>query len=295
MKRLALCVLSVLTTAGAGYAQFTFTSIDYPGGQLTTARGINNRGDIVGSYRVQYPRHAVLIRGDAFIPLAPETVLGSMWSEAFKSNDRGDVVGYYGPAFEDYAYGFLLRQDVVTTLVFPGAYNTYAFGINDRGTVVGGYEILNNAGALVWNTFLWNNGEFSEVRFPEDWENPSILGINNHGEFVGCYSTAASPEYTHGFVFRKGQFVSFDVPFADTRFTQANAINEQGHIVGTYGKSANPPLRGFLWTGTAFTSIDYPDAWQTTAWGINAAGQISGKHWDSEGSLPRGFLAQPDR
>ena len=53
MKRLFLLGLFLLGLALPIRAQLTFTSIDFPGGTLTTTRGINNKGDIVGSYRIR--------------------------------------------------------------------------------------------------------------------------------------------------------------------------------------------------------------------------------------------------
>ncbi len=95
MKRFSPFAFTLLAFVASAYAQFTFTSIDFPGGTLTTARGINNHGEIVGAYRVVPPRHALLIKAGQFIPLAPTTVLGTNYSEAFKSNDRGSVVGQF--------------------------------------------------------------------------------------------------------------------------------------------------------------------------------------------------------
>ncbi len=86
MKRLSLLTFIVLAGIPSAHAQFTFTSIDFPGGTLTTARGINNHGEIVGAYRIMPPRHAVLVKDGQYIPLAPTTVLGTNFSEAFKSN-----------------------------------------------------------------------------------------------------------------------------------------------------------------------------------------------------------------
>jgi hypothetical protein len=42
-----------------------------------------------------------------------------------------------------------------------------------------------------------------------------------------------------------------------------------------------------------FTSIDYPGAASTAAWGINSAGQIVGNHFNTLSSPRRGFIAQP--
>src|SRR6266849_5897633 len=112
MKRFSMLALTLFALIASASAQFTFRSIDFPGGTLTTARGINNHGDIVGAYRIVPPRHALLIRGGNFIPLTPTTVLGTNFSEAFKSNDRGDVVGdFIGD--DGFTHGFLLSQGVV--------------------------------------------------------------------------------------------------------------------------------------------------------------------------------------
>jgi len=44
MKRFSRLAFTLLAFVASAYAQFTFTSIDFPGGTLTTARGINNHG-----------------------------------------------------------------------------------------------------------------------------------------------------------------------------------------------------------------------------------------------------------
>jgi hypothetical protein len=51
MKRLKFVVIALLAfVASANAQQFTFTSLDFPGADLTTGRGINNHGDIVGAH-----------------------------------------------------------------------------------------------------------------------------------------------------------------------------------------------------------------------------------------------------
>src|SRR5215469_15006779 len=91
----ALFVVALLVSAISASAQFTFRSLDFPGSTLTTGRGINNHGEIVGAYRLEPPRHAYLFKADQFTPLAPSTVLSTNFSEAYKNNDRSDVVGWY--------------------------------------------------------------------------------------------------------------------------------------------------------------------------------------------------------
>src|SRR5215471_13889150 len=166
MRRVAFVALTLLAFVFSASAQFTFTSLDYPGGTLTTARGINDHGQIVGAYRTVPPRHALLIENGQYIPLAPESVLGTDYSEAFKINDRGDVVGQY---FDDagFGHGFLLHKGVLTTLDFPGASDTYAFGINASGTVVGYWDVLDaNGNLLAVHGYTWKGGSFTQFDFP---------------------------------------------------------------------------------------------------------------------------------
>jgi len=291
MKKLSL--LTLILAASAAWAQFHYTSLDFPGGDITTARGINNRGDIVGTYRIPTapPRHALLIHHGQYLPLAPSTLLGTYYSEAFKSNDRGDVVGVY-IGDDDLTHGFLLRGGSVTTLDFPGATDTYAYGINSSGTVVGYWDILDALGnVLVYHGFLWKNGAFSEVNFPGSGDS-AVLGINAAGDYVGVWDSGVTSPTGHGFLNSNGQFTSFDFPGATV--TQADDINEPGRIVGTY-IDASGAIHGFLKIHDAYSAIDFPGAPSTLAWGINNKGQIVGVHRDTVGGLPRGFIASQDQ
>jgi probable HAF family extracellular repeat protein len=286
MKRLLLLTLVLVATTLSAYAQFTFTSLDFPGGTKTTARGINNRGSIVGSYRIDPPRHALAIRHGHFVPLAGSGPLGANFSEAFKINDHGDVVGDYD---DGVTHGFLLHKGVLTTLDFPGADATIAFGINDSGVVVGEWDLLDAQGNLLaYHGFLWKNGAFSDVNFPGSADT-SILGINSEGDYVGLWDSDVNAPAGHAFVETEDRFTSFDVP--DATLTQATDINEDGKIVGLY-VDANGATHGFLKTHASFTTIDYPGAAYTSAWGVNSGGQIVGTHLDTVDAPDRGFIAQ---
>jgi uncharacterized membrane protein len=277
--------------AGASaYAQFTFTSIDFPGATFTATFGINNHGDIVGAYRIEPPRHALLIKAGQFIPLAPATILGTNFSEARDINDRGEIVGQF-IGDDGLFHGFLLSKGVLTTLDFPGASQTSAFGINESGTVVGFWDFLDADGNLLEeHGFAWKNGAFTEVNFPGSVDS-SVLGINARGDLVGLWDAGLTSQ-AHGFVCSKGQCFSFDVPFPEAAFTQADRINALGHITGIY-VDVDDVLHGFLAVGSNFTRLDFPGAINTSAWGINSAGQIVGVYDVADGSV-HGYLAQPD-
>jgi len=293
MKRLLLLgSLLLLGVARPTHAQYSFTSLDFPGGTLTTARGINNQGEIVGAYRITPPRHALLIRSGNYIPLAPTSVLGTHFSEAWKTNDSGDVVGdFIGD--DGFTHGFLLNSGGLTTLDFPGASDTIAFGINELGTVVGLWDILDSDGNLIAeHGFIWKNGVFSEVDFPGAADT-SVMGINAAGDLVGSWDSGLTSPIAHGYVFSNGKFASFDVPIAGATVTQPDDINALGHVVGLYS-DVNGILHGFLIAGASFATIDFPGSVQTTVWGINSAGQIVGDYFLISPSAPsHGFLANP--
>jgi probable HAF family extracellular repeat protein len=59
-------------------------------------------------------------------------------------------------------------------------------------------------------------------------------------------------------------FISFDVPGA--ALTNAQGINDDGGVVGFYIDGAGKQ-HGFLVSGGKFTTIDYPGALATDAWG----------------------------
>ena len=295
MKKLILLAAIVFVSVTFTFAQFTVTSIDYPGGTGTRVYGINNSGNMVGAYRLPGGTfHAMLIKGGKFIPLAPTTILGTNWSEAFKINDRRDVVGWV-MSDDGYIHGFLLsKKGVLTILDFPGATDTYASGINDSGTISGDWDLYAASGTYIsTSSFIWNNSSFTELNMPGAGDT-GALGINGHGDLVGWWDTGPSATTSSGFVLSNGQFTSFDPPFPGLIHTQPDDINHTGKIVGQYSDDITYLARGFLKVGDAFTSLDYPGAVQTTAWGINSAGQMVGNWYDSSGAA-HGWLAQHGR
>jgi uncharacterized membrane protein len=121
-----------------------FSAIDVPftGVIGTEASGINNRGQIVGSYFDATATHGFLDSGGIFsaidVPLA-----GGNTTDAEGINDAGQIVGRYndvpGPPLR---HGFLDNGGIFSPIdvPFPGVFVTQAFGINDAGQIVGTYN-----------------------------------------------------------------------------------------------------------------------------------------------------------
>jgi uncharacterized membrane protein len=294
LMRLGLCLAAALAfwslrvEASLAADSYNLTTIEYPGARATFVNGVNDRGDMAGSYRVPGTRHAILIRDGVFITPPPTSTLGANWSEAYKSNGRGDIVGDFSLDNGFTVHGFLVtsRDYELRTIDFPGACNTHARAINESGTVVGFWEECDSEGGLLaLHGFIWSKGEFSEVDFPGA-TNTFLTGINARGDIVGSWQSEST---IHGLIFSQGQFLSFDAPFPDTD-TEPQDINAPGDIVGAY-YDADGVGHGFLAAGETFTTIDYPGATRTAVAGINSAGQIVGTH--SEGGPNQGFVGQP--
>jgi uncharacterized membrane protein len=128
-----------------------FTTVDVPGARGTNAWKINARGDIVGGYTDSTGKgHVFLLDGQhgGFTTIdVPAVVEISVDNGGI--NSRRDVVGTYcevapctGESLD--SQGFLLSGGRLTTVDVAGALRTIAFGINERGDIVGGYA--DNAG-----------------------------------------------------------------------------------------------------------------------------------------------------
>jgi probable HAF family extracellular repeat protein len=175
-----------------------------------------------------------------------------------------------------------------TTLNDPSATTgTKAFGINDAGQIVGGYD----AGSIgTVHGFLLSGGTYTTLDDPGT-DQTQLSRINNAGEIAGFYFTPG----IQGFQYINGSYFPIDDPLATA--TLAEGINDQGQIVGRYLDN-DDVSHGFFYSGGlsgAYTTLDDPSATAiggTIATGINDAGQIVGYYGNASGQ--HGFLAIPN-
>jgi hypothetical protein len=105
--RLAMFALVVFGGAETASADipYSFTTIDVPGGASTAAHGINNSGQIVGSFN----QVSNVIQSHGFLDTAGSfttiDVPGVNFTEAFGINDSGQIVGRFEATDGD--HGFL--------------------------------------------------------------------------------------------------------------------------------------------------------------------------------------------
>jgi uncharacterized membrane protein len=114
-----------------------------------------------------------------------------LFSEGHSINGSGQVVGtYFTPAFTPAVHGFLDNNGVFSTVDVPGANNTYSYGINNSGEIVGFEQIGSQQIG-----YLDTNGIFTVFDVPGG-TNTVANGINDVGEIVGTFTPAPIPEPT---------------------------------------------------------------------------------------------------
>jgi probable HAF family extracellular repeat protein len=298
----AIAAVAAPHRAGASEAssaspQYKYTSLSAPfqGVTSTLGYGINDFGDVVGSYQankapIGYPpdiaQHGFVLKRGTYttidVPFA-----GATDTVASGINNLGDVVGTYSDS-DGYSHGFTLKKGVFTSFDFPGpdVVDTTASAINVAGAIVGYYYDLNSQQR---RGFIFKAGKFSSIDPPfTDACCTRALGINDRGEIVGDYLQG----YTaFGFTRKQGKFQSFDWSFpADfpDPYASENALpsgsNNHGDIVGL----------GFRLSQGNFTPFSDMDLGfsEASGNGINDQGEIVGNILQN--GLPKaGFLLIP--
>ena len=187
-----------------------------------------------------------------------------------------------------------------TTIDFPGASGTRAYGLNNAGEIVG-YYYGASPGNIAYHGFLLADGRFTTIDYPGSY-GTEAYGINAAGHIVGVYWDANGAAVgRHGFLFANGRFTTIDVPRGVN--TMAYGISDDDQIVGVYTVKSPPAIpgwaetfgdteyqydygHGFVYKAGRFTTIDAPGArrgQQTKVRGINAAGQIVGDYVERAG------------
>jgi uncharacterized membrane protein len=213
---------------------------------------------------------------------------------------------------------------VYTTLDVGAASQVEAYGINNRGQIVGGYwDAFGRFG------FVLHDARIAQIKAPAPYSVARALGINDRGDVVGEYeaegvvaaflrkgdrTTALNiPSLNYAsaagvnnrgdivgyyndvhqiraFVMSDSGFAGFDAPASLA--TYATGVNDHGQVVGYY-LDASFITRAFIKDGARFVSFDCPGANITVAAGINNAGRVVGFYWDAAGQ--HGFVREDDR
>ena len=292
------------------------TVLNYPGATSTQARGINDPGEIVGTFVCAAActnpltaevstagTHGFLLQNGMYTRL---DVPGGSQTIARGISSPGTVVGQYSASGVTHAFTYSILDGTFTypidvpTALFDNLgtpKHTLGVGINPQGELVGCYH---EDGLVMTTMHGWLrglDGEFHELVTPPHSpgdttsHDPDTMnnGISATGEIVGIY-------FSSGVSYIADESGIVTLFTADGKFTHAYGVNARGDVVGFYGtnqagtgngvptspsgflRTRQGGLRGFLVARASTTQI----------WGINDMGAIVGQYTDSTGT--HGFV-----
>jgi len=289
-------VLAVICSSILGVAQntpaavvpgnFTFTNIDVPGAQFTSAAGINNSGTIVGTFQDAAGVFHGYLADDTGAVVNVIDFAGATFTGAGGINEKGDIVGTYTDA-TNVTHAYLLERGNFTTLDFPGAAATFAQDINDQGEIAGGYR--NRGGSL--HAWIMDKTGFDTVVDPAEGGSltTQLSAVNNRKDVEGFFID--SNNVFHAFLVSKETFISLDVPGAILFGTFSGGLNDPGDVAASFFGS-DFVQHGFVLDQGTFHTFDFPTGFATAPTQINASGTIVGVFADVAANT-HSFMAKP--
>lgn len=189
----------------------------------------------------------------------------SNYTQAFGINAAGHIVGFY--IGNDGTEGaFLLRNGEYTTFVYPGADWTEARGISPRGDIVGIYGKEDRMRGFLRRV----NGQFVPIDYPGAL-NTMPIKISPTGKIVGCFHNENFNTTMFGFEFSGGGYSNFHL-----HSTMHNGVSPDGGTVVGLRQVLGTPTEAYILRGGVYEPFMVPYSVATTAWDVNAGGEVVG-------------------
>ena len=182
-------------------------------------------------------------------------------------SDHGQMVGSAVVEGSLGLTGWFSDGDRGRFLNVPGASETTADDINNRGDVVGAFV----ESGRTFGYIASSGGGFLRLE-ALGWEVTYASGVNDRQQVVGH---AINSDWSSAFLFETGSYTMLDVPGAIS--VGANDINNKGQIVGGFFDGEGR-LNGYLYDRGVVTPLLFPGSEHTTLVAINDRGQIIGNY-----------------
>jgi hypothetical protein len=216
---------------GSALQEGTLVTVDHPGSLDTLLGPANNSGVIIGNYDNTIVGSAALydVHAGTWHPL-PD-IPGTFFNTGNGINNDGIVTGSAFDATFNAGLGWVWNRRAYSFFSVPGATGagTYSSGINDRGQIVGDFEVSDGSR----HGFLKEGTALTIIDVP-GVRDTVLLSINARGDIVGFYGDR-SKGVRHGLILRRGRVITVDYPGAAE--TWITYINDPGDLAGYYQDS----------------------------------------------------------
>jgi hypothetical protein len=130
-------------------------------------------------------------------------VTGATSTAGWKINDGRTVAGSFVDA-SGATRGLerLSNGTIMAPIIEPNDNGNYTlpFGINNAGTIVGGFlEVMGSN--QTYHGFFLNSGTFTQYDVPVSNVSTEVTDVNNNGDFVGAFGSVVMPD--QGFIVEK--------------------------------------------------------------------------------------------
>ncbi len=279
---LAILLLGNLVSRAA--VEYTVTDLGTLGGSTSSARGINDVGQVTGQASTSENQPSAFL----WTPTVPNSTTGTMKNLGMQNgidstgmavNIHGIVTGYalHPGSSIDVQHAFLY-DGTVHDLAVSGSFNSYGNGINASGHVSGQMELQQDGGDLphVNLGFIYNG---SLNYFASNGGDCSANGINDSGQTTGWYYSSILSANQHAFIWTptipNGTSGTFhDLGTLGGSISEGYGINAQGEVVGD-SLTVDTYFHAFMYDGNIHDLGTLGGA-DSFAYSVNSAGLIVG-------------------
>ena len=272
---------ALLLASSVGAQTYDIRDIGTLGGANSRAYGVNAAGWVVGEAETTNGLvHAFLWKPEQ--GLTDLGTLGGDISRAYAVNDRGMVVGEAENSEGNLLAFVWTAQAGLTNLALPkGVRESYAYGINNYGTVAGAGDLEEGTRALVWTV----DGPGTPPALASNGSSMAYA-VNDFGDLAGQGETGEPGAFISRAFFLSATGVLQQVGLCTGEWSSAAlAINQEGVCAG-FAEFAGATHAVLFQPTNGWQDLDTLDSVYSVAYGLNrqrhAVGLFVASHEDED-------------